>query len=310
VNPTTDLIDHRSRPRTTSGPSGRFADDPAHRPADDPAHRPADDPAHRPGSGITAELDREWRRLRHDRRTLHILRTWVDRGLVRADGALAARLRDLRDLDDLVAATQRHDHRRRMGGDVSGTGGVAHCHPGSENEILLELVALARGEQIAGRILLQRILPGLLARSRRYVASRIRHELADIAVAAAWVAIHAYDHERRPRQVAAALISDAVFTAFRQPHRRRASTEQLRPHEAWARRPAAESPTTPIVELAGVLAEARRCGVERQHLDLLRGLARTGSATAVAAELSVTDRTVRTRRDRAIAQVREAIVGG
>lgn len=251
----------------------------------------------RRSAGITAQLDREWLRLRHDPRAFRTTRRWVETGVVRDGGALAHVVDGLRDLDDLLAATHRPGHHR--GARSGGRHG---------DEILLELVALARVDQLAGRIVLQRIVPGLLSRSRRYVPAADAHRTADIVIAAAWIAIRAYDHERRPRQVAAALISDAVFAAFRQPHRRRSASEQVRPHESWIRLPATAPPPEPIEELARVVAEARRRGVESHHLDLLRGLVRAGSAAAVAAELGVTDRTVRARRDRALERVREAVL--
>ena len=294
MNPTTDLIDHRSTfPFPRSAQSDRSQRDAGH----DTTSR----------CRLTAQLDREWRRLRRDERALRTARSWV--GTIRPDGALASILVDLGDLHDLVSATDRAADRPISRPDHRP--GHPHGHrPGARrgDEILLELVALARHQQLAGRIVLQRILPGLLSRSSRYSEFQVGHRTADIVVASAWMAIHDYDHERRPREVAAALISDAVFSAFRQPHRRRSATEQLRPIESWTRRPAAEPFATPIEELATVVAEARLNGVASEHLDLLRDLVRTGSSTVVAAELGVTDRTVRNRRLRAVEQVRQAVL--
>ncbi|MDX2380478.1 MAG: hypothetical protein QNM02_12060 [Acidimicrobiia bacterium] len=262
-----------------------------------------DRPGRRRATGITADLDREWDRLRRDPRVLRSARRWSERGLISVRGPLAGLLRDIDDLDEIVTATHRDDHRTSTGTENT----TGRTPAGFADEVLLELVA-ARSEQLAGRVVLQRVLPGLLSRSRRYVDARLAHETADLVVAAAWVAIRAYDHERRPRQVAAALISDAVFAAFRQPHRRHSATEQTRSLESWARQPAAERSVDPIEELADVVEEAQRRGVESHHLDLLRGLVRTGSAVAVAAELGVTDRTIRTRRDRAVEHVRHAVL--
>ena len=302
MNPTTDLIDHRStfpfpRPARSDG-TLREAE-----------HGTTPGGAHDTTSRcrLTAQLDREWRRLRRDERALRTARSWIE--MIHPQGALASILDDLDDLHDLVSASDcgadrptsrpEHPHGHRPG----------HPHgPRWGDEILLELVALARHQQLAGRIVLQRILPGLLSRSSRYSEFQVGHRTAEIVVASAWMAIHDYDHERRPRQVAAALISDAVFSAFRQPHRRRSATEQLRPIESWTRRPAAEPSATPIEELATVVAEARLNGVASEHLDLLRDLVRTGSSTVVAAELGVTDRTVRNRRLRAVEQVRQAVL--
>lgn len=280
MNLTTDLVGHRS---TFPSPRSGRRDDTAH------------DAALGRRCTLTTQLDREWRRLRRDDRALRTACSWI--GAVRPDGALATILDDLDDLDDLVAATDR-------AADPPGD------RPGGRrgDEILLELVALARHHQLAGRIVLQRILPGLLSRSSRYSEFQVGHGTADIVVASAWLVIHTYDHERRPRQVAAALISDAVFSAFRQPYRRRAATEQLRPIESWIRVPAAEPPAPPIEEFATVVAEARRHGVDSEHLDLLRDLVRTGSSALVAAELGVTDRTVRNRRLRAVEHVRDAVL--
>jgi len=244
------------------------------------------------GGLLTARLDREWQRLRRDPRALRTTRSWGRREEatppIGRPGPLAAVLETLADLDQLLAATHRDAGRR---GD----------------EILLELVVLAGTEELAGRIVLQRILPALLARSRRYGDRHPGQTTADMVVAAAWLTVRTYDHRRRRRHVAASIVSDAVYVAFRQPFRRRAATEQPRSTEAWAQRAADDSPTA-IEELAAVIAEARRCGVGRQDLDLLCDLVRTGSSSIVAAELGVTPRTVRNHRDRALARVRAAVL--
>ena len=314
MNPTTDLIGHRTTfPFPRPAKSDRTQRDAGHGTTPGGAH----DTTSR--CRLTAQLDREWRRLRRDERALRTARSWI--GTVHTDGALASILDDLDDLHDLVSGTDRAADRPTSPPDYrpdhrpDQRPGDPHAHPHGHrpearrgDEILLELVALARHQQLAGRIVLQRILPGLLSRSSRYSEFQVGHRTADIVVASAWMAIHDYDHERRPREVAAALISDAVFSAFRQPHRRRSATEQLRPIESWTRRPAAEPSATPIEELATVVAEARLNGVASEHLDLLRDLVRTGSSTVVAAELGVTDRTVRNRRLRAVEQVRQAVL--
>jgi hypothetical protein len=201
---------------------------------------------------------------------------------------LAGALVDLGDLADLLAATHR-----------------TTAHHG--DQILLDLLALAQHEQLAGRIVLQRILPGLLARSRPYRDFQIGHDTADVVVAAAWLALRTYDRARRRHHVAASLISDAVYAAFRQPRRRMSAAEQLRPLESWTTRAALDPPSSPLEELAATIAEARDLGVRHCDLRLLCDLVRTGSSTLVAAELGVSARTVRNRRDRALASVRAAL---
>lgn len=248
-------------------------------------------PGHRRGGRrFTTQLDREWHRIRRDERRLRAARSWADQAppTIGPDRPLARLLPTLDDLGRLVDLTQQ-------GGEDG-------------DEILVDLLVLARTDELAGRIVLQRILPGILARSRRYRDFQIGNDTADIVIAAAWMTLRTYDYERRARHVAASLISDTVFTAFRQPHRRRSATEQPLPTDAWAGLPAGDRSTTAFEELADVVGEARRLGVDAEALDLLRALVRTGSSSIVAVERGVSPRTIRNRRDRAIACVREAVL--
>ncbi len=232
---------------------------------------------------FSAQLDREWRRLRRHRRSIERARSWsphVDCDVANAFATLA-------DLDELVDATQR---------DGSGRG----------ERVLLDLVRLARRDQLAGRVVVQRVLPGLISASAPYRSWSGDDDPVALAVGSLWISIHAYDDVRRCRHVAASLISDAIFKAFRQPARRRsASEEACAPHRFDEL--VATHASDPLTEIATALGEAGRVGVPREDIDLLANLVRVGSPQRVAADCDVTPRTIRNRRDRAIRRVRLAV---
>lgn len=194
-----------------------------------------------------------------------------------------------RDLHVLVDATQRDA-------------------PGDPEAALRALVTLAQREQLASRIVLQRLLSGLVAGAARYHRSFDGDDVLDHAVAAAWIAIHRYDLDRRHGPTAPALISDAISIAYRDPLRRRAAQPELAADPiGWEDLPALDDRSS-LEELAAVVAEARANGVPGEHLDLVCRLVVTGSPTRLATEWSVTTRTIRNRRDRAVAEVRRAVL--
>lgn len=230
----------------------------------------------------SAELDREWQHLRRRRASIATARSWAPH----VDPPLAAAFHDITDLGELVDATQR---------DAAGRG----------ERVLLTLVRLARRDQLAGRIVVQRLLPGLIAGSTPYRAV-CAADPVQLAVGSLWIAIHSYDHERRRRHVAASLLSDAIFKSFRQQARRRAATEEVCAPTRFDEL-AATNRTDPLVEIAAALREARGAGVPVDDIDLLRALVRVGSPRLIAAACDVTPRTVRNRRDRAVHRVRMAV---
>jgi hypothetical protein len=191
------------------------------------------------------------------------------------------------DLDSIIAATQR---------------GAPH-----DDEILLRLVELARHDELAGRIVVQRLLPGLIARSVRHRSYADDTDPVEIVVAAAWIAVRSFDTERRRHHVAASLISDAVFTAFRAPLRRRSAAEQVRAPERFDDLTRTIAEPSPLEELAEVVRSARRAGVPAADLELLSRLAQVESTTTIAREREVTTRTIRNHRARAVERVRTAI---
>ncbi|HUV18134.1 MAG TPA: hypothetical protein VMW33_06600 [Ilumatobacteraceae bacterium] len=251
------------------------------------AHRPT--PVGTPErSHLLERLDVEWAHLRTSRRALRTARSWAERY---PDHPLADLVEGLTDLEQIRRATQRRDGAER-----------------SDDTILLALVELARSDELAGRIILQHLLPALISNARRYRSYTDRADPIAQIVPAAWLAIRSYDVERRRHHVAASLTSDAVFQAFRRQLRRCAASEEATAPGSFAGAAHHDGPATALDEFVTVLREARRAGVPAYDLDLLRQLVRVGSPGIVAQQRKVTPRTVRNHRDRAVDHVRTALV--
>ena len=169
----------------------------------------------------------------------------------------------------------------------------------AEADLLLRrLVALAGRDELAARVVIERLRRGLLAIARRRRESTAFEEL----LSAAWIAVRTYDPTRRNRFVAVALLADAEWQAFRRQERRKSNDDlPLIDGDAWA----ARSVTRPEIELAELLDEARDAGVDTSDLDLIHRLLRNPSVEEVAAQLEVTARTVRNRRTRITTRLRE-----
>jgi hypothetical protein len=238
-------------------------------------------------SYLLDRLDTEWAHLRISRRALRTARGWA---LVAPDHPLADVVSELTDLDQIRRATQRSDGPER-----------------TDDAILLALVELSRCDELAGRVVLQHLLPALIVSARRYRSFRNRTDPFAQIVPAAWLAIRSYDVERRRRHVASSLISDAVFQAFRRPLRVRAATEEVWAPSDFDANAFHDGPATALDEFVTVLRDARRAGVPTCDLDLLCELVRVGSPGVVAAQRNVTPRTIRNHRDRAIDHVRTAL---
>lgn len=168
-------------------------------------------------------------------------------------------------------------------------------------EVLRLLVLRARTEPLAARIVLQRLVPGLLAAARRRYRPDRNHVFEEL-VAGAWVAIREYDPRRRPACLAAALIAGADYLAFGRAERRADRSEPTSPDHFDTR--TADDRRSALDELAELLDEAATAGVDDADLALVRGLVTVGSPSGLAATLGVTSRTIRNRRDRALGQLR------
>lgn len=241
---------------------------------------------HRRSSPLLDELDREWARLDRRASTWRTVRSWISDGWLPLSDEVG-------DLDALVALTQ-----------PSAGDGTGH------DDLLRRLIALAGIDDLAARIVLQRILPGVISGARRWTLRDRSADPVDVVVGAAWLAIRGFDLDGRHCHVAPALIADSIWIGFRRGSRRKTEQEVPVSSDVLAMRPAPEHRLDPTTALAGTIRAADRAGVPEKDLEFLRHLVRAGSPSAVAAERGVSPRTVRNHRDIATAQVRSALGGG
>ena len=185
-------------------------------------------------------------------------------------------------LDDVVDAVGRRTRRT----------------PDTERR-MRRLVEIARTDDLAARVVVERLKPGLLSIGGRY---RDRPEAFEELLASAWIAIRTFNPTRRPSNTAVSLLSDADWITYRQLQRRHGWGE--RPIESLDLIPD-EPVTHPVVELAELLADARSAGMARDELDLLLRLAANQRTDDIARDLEVSPRTVRNRRDRVTAKLRQ-----
>ncbi len=220
-------------------------------------------------------LAAEWSRLRHRPAALRTASSWQI-----VDGPI----------DDL------HQLLTAVGYETTRT-------PATEHR-LRRLVDLAADDDLAGRIVIQRVLPGLLAvvrRRRRYLGDDAFDEL----LGAAWESIRTFNPDRRPACLAASLIADADYRAFRAPQRRKtAVSSPLDEAEPIADR----REPHPADELSQIFDEAIHAGLPVADIVLLRQLLDTPTANELAARLEVTPRTIRNRRDRITGRLRDLTI--
>jgi hypothetical protein len=168
-------------------------------------------------------------------------------------------------------------------------------------------LAHAASDPLAARIVLQRILPGLLHIVRREQRREPGLDAFDVLIGEAWVSIVNYSVADRPTHIASRLLHDARHRAFTNPRRRRRVLEvPCSPDRLTEPREPAER--SALEELAAVIVEARRRGVHERDVEIVRGILRHGTATAFASELHLHPRSVRYRRDAALARIRRAAV--
>ncbi|MDJ0771081.1 MAG: hypothetical protein QNJ12_19990 [Ilumatobacter sp.] len=236
-------------------------------------------PPRRPHTNLGGRLALEWTRLRRRPAALQEAAGWqiVEGHLSDLDQVLEA-------VGYEVAATPQTEHRLRT------------------------LVLAAADSELAARVAIQRILPGLLSVVSRRRRSGEGSDVLDELLGAAWIEVRTFNPARRPACLSAALIADADYRAFRAPRRRRSAAEQpvdptIEPLTAGDEQ--ATDRRNPCDELAELLALALEAGVPDDDIELMRQLLDTPKVIELARRMNVTPRTIRNRRDRATYRLRQ-----
>ncbi len=243
----------------------------------------------------------------------------------RADGiapTLTDKLRDewghLRTRPDLASRVSswqlplgpRHVAEGRAGLDavLASAGFEGRRDDEQADRCLAALVAAAAADELADRVVLQRILPGLvnIAHRRGPVAGGVRRAFDELA-GTAWLVIRTYPIDRRPARVAANLLRDIEYRAFvREPrlviHQREQPTECHRLPDV-AEQPCAE----PFVELVALLAEGVRAGLSAQDQSVLCEAVSSESPRASSRRLGISERSWRTWRVASAARLRRLV---
>jgi hypothetical protein len=229
---------------------------------------------------LSERLDREWRQLTRRPAVLDRARGWglIDPG----EPPLAS-------LDDLLA---------RVGYWTPATA--------EADALLLRLVGVAATDPLAARLVLQRILPGLLAVVRAEQRRCPDVDAFDLLIVEAWTAIVSYRTDTRRTHVAARLLNDARHRAFTNPRRRRRVVEVPCSPDGMAGSAPPADPS-PLEELVTLVAEARRHGLATRDVEVVGGLVSHSTAAQLARVLHVDARTVRYRRNHAVEQIRRFV---
>jgi hypothetical protein len=173
--------------------------------------------------------------------------------------------------------------------------------PDGTDAVMAELVRRARTDQLATRVVLQRLLPGLsaVARRRRHRTGRRLPDEQLALLAAAWEVIRTYPIDRRPRRVAGNLMLDIEYQTY---------AREARLARTWRERPAADDDVRQrddpgherSHDLFHVLVDARRHGMAEADLALVLRSCDGATSAELADELGVSDRMVRYRRTAAL----------
>jgi DNA-directed RNA polymerase specialized sigma24 family protein len=174
------------------------------------------------------------------------------------------------------------------------------------DQYLFKLVIRAANDELATRIVLQRLLPPLIsiaARRGKLARGGFDEALTD-TVAQAWIQIRTYPINKRPIKIASNLVRDSEYFAFVRDSR----LKQLA--VAWGDDvidmiPTPETQPNSEEELTNLLAEVEGWNLGTRSISVLRQLAEGKSFRSIAADADVNVRTVHSWRSTAINELRE-----
>jgi hypothetical protein len=231
-----------------------------------------------PSRHLLVRLQQDWDRLKRNRRAIEQARQW---SLPPTPTPYGRPLETLETLDDVLAWV----------------GYGCSSKSCDDDPVLAALVRLAVDDQLAARVILQRLLPGISSMARRHAAlDRPYSDVLDDVMASAWTVIRTYPVDRRCTYVAAGLLREIDYFTFRRPLRRLA-TFVPRPVHTFEQQPHPHTPTSASDELRDLLDDAVAAGVDPDDIEFARRLGRGDSTRSLALSADTTERTVRNRRD-------------
>ncbi|MGA0873624.1 MAG: hypothetical protein ACO3Q6_00110 [Ilumatobacteraceae bacterium] len=174
---------------------------------------------------------------------------------------------------------------------------------------LWQLVKQASEDELAARIVLQRILPPLVAIARRrgqIIDGGIDAALGEV-LPTAWTVIRQYPWHRRPNKVASNLVLDSEYFAFVQANRAK-KVKMFAVEPSLLGELVAEPETSefaPQVSLESLINIAISRGIAPRHVAVLRAVANGDTAAVIAKHYGIAERTARAWRAIAISELRE-----
>ena len=173
---------------------------------------------------------------------------------------------------------------------------------------LWQLVKRASEEELAARIVLQRILPPLVAIARRrgqIIDGGIDAAIAEV-LPTAWTVIRQYPWHRRPNKVASNLVLDSEYFAFVQANRAK-KVKMFAVEPNLLGELVAEPETSefaPYLSLESLIKTAISQGINPRHVAILRAVANGDTAAVIAKQYGIAERTARAWRAAAISELR------
>jgi hypothetical protein len=175
----------------------------------------------------------------------------------------------------------------------------------SNDEMLRRLVMLARHDDLAARVVLQRMLPGLSTCAKRNSSGfDSQLDALDELLSEAWTVIRSFPIERRDRYVIKNLLRDCEYRAFLKERRRMLVQEVTDPAQLDRAVESGDASGESLITIVELLGRATSAGMTSDDVEIVVALLNTSTVKQAAVALGVTDRTIRNRRHEVIRQLR------
>jgi hypothetical protein len=175
----------------------------------------------------------------------------------------------------------------------------------TNDETMRRLVTLARHDELAARVVLQRMLPGLSTCAKRNSSGfDSQLDALDELLSEAWTVIRSFPIERRDRYVIKNLLRDCEYRAFLKARRRLLVQDVTDPALLDRAAETDDATSEPLMTIVELLGRARNAGMSDADVDVVVTLLNTSTVKLAATALGVTDRTVRNRRHAVVSQLR------